>query len=62
MRVTYPGPYQAVTVLATGDVCEAGQSVDVPADVAVALIAQGWTKPTGPTKPKAGKAVPSKED
>lgn len=61
MRVTYPGPHEAVTVLATGDVCDAGKSVDVPADIAASLIAQGWTKPAA-TKPKVAKAAPSKED
>lgn len=43
MKVTYPGPFEAVDVPALGRTVDQGESVTVTADVAAQLIAQGWT-------------------
>ena len=48
MRVIYPGPSAAVTILATGQQAERGKPVDVPAKAGRNLVAQGWEKPSRP--------------
>ena len=60
MRVTYPGPHEAVTILATGQTVARGDTCDVPAPLGRQLIAQGWTKPA-PAK-KAGKKTTTKSE
>jgi len=60
VKLTYPGPHEAVTILATGQTVNRDESVEV-ADPALAaqLVAQGWTAPAA--KPaKATKATTTK--
>lgn len=52
MRVIYPGPSEAVRILATGQVATRGEPVDVPATLGRQLVRQGWEKPADPPKPK----------
>lgn len=59
MKVTYPGPLEAVVLAATDQVVARNQSIEVDALLGADLVAQGWT-PAKPTKP--AKAAPSKED
>lgn len=58
MHVTYPGPHEAVKVLATGQTVKRNESIEVDAVLGDQLVAQGW-KPT--PKPKAAPAS-KKED
>lgn len=59
MKVTYPGPLEAVILAATDQIVERGKSIEVDADLGADLIAQGWT----PAKtPKSASAAQSKED
>lgn len=59
MKVTYPGPLEAVVLAATDQLVARGQSVEVDAVLGADLVAQGWT----PAKtPKAVKAATSEED
>ncbi len=53
MRVTYPGPFDAVEIAATGQIAEQGQPVDVPDDIAVSLVEQGWKTAKKPVKKEA---------
>lgn len=66
MRVTYPGPYEAVMILATGQTVARGDTCDVPAPLGRQLIAQGWTKPAPARKAasatKAAKKNPTKSE
>lgn len=58
MRLTYRGPHEAVTILATGQVAKCGETIDVTDDdVAAQLIHQGWDVPR-PVK-KAAAAAPT---
>lgn len=55
MKLTYNGPHEAVTVLATGQKVARGQAVEIADDtVAASLVEQGWTQPA-PKAPKAAK-------
>jgi hypothetical protein len=59
VKLTYPGPFEAVTILATGQTVKRGESVDVAPEVADRLAEQGWTAPAA--KPaKATKATTTK--
>lgn len=60
MRLIYPGPSAAVTLLATGQTAERGVPIDIPdVDVGLSLVAQGWTPAPKPRKKKAAdKAAP----
>lgn len=51
MELVYPGPFEAVTVNATGQTVKAGEAVKI-ADpgVAASLVEQGWTVPVEPVK------------
>lgn len=58
MKVTYPGPLEAV-VIADGQAVKRNKSIEVDAVLGADLVAQGWT----PAKtPKPPKAVTSEED
>jgi len=49
MKLTYPGPFEGVTVLATGQKAKRGVPVEIDDDaVAASLVEQGWEIP----KPK----------
>lgn len=56
MKLTYPGPHEAITVLATGQKVKRGQTVEIEDAVAERLVEQGWSKPA----PKAAKATTTK--
>lgn len=60
MHVTYPGPHEAVKILATGKTVKRNESIEVDAELGDQLVAQGW-KPTPTTKTKAP-AAGKKED
>lgn len=45
MQVTYPGPYEAVTVPALGRDVAKDETITVAAHVGESLLAQGWTQP-----------------
>jgi len=56
VKLTYCGPHEAVTILATGQTAQRGVAIDVADDdVAAQLIHQGWEIPR-PAK-KAATAV-----
>lgn len=42
MRLTYPGPHEAVDVPALGRRVTQGEQVEVPDDVGANLVEQGW--------------------
>ena len=51
MKITYPGPHEAVNVLATGQKVARGETVEIADAVAERLVEQGWTIPAPkPTK------------
>lgn len=53
MRVRYVGPHKTVEIAATGQTCERGKTVDVPADIGRELVKQAsWKKATPPKKKK----------
>jgi hypothetical protein len=47
MLITYPGPHEGVNVTAIGQKAQRGVPIEVPDDVAVLLIRQGW-QPAAP--------------
>lgn len=55
---------QARAIAATGDVVEAGASVDVPADLAASLCEQVdvWAKPTTKKSKKAASSADTSEE
>jgi hypothetical protein len=52
MKLTYPGPHPVVRLTIGGEQCSCskGGSLDVPAEDADQLMAQGWQKSTPPKK------------
>jgi len=51
VKLTYPGPHEAVTILATGQKAKRGETIEIADDaVAASLVEQGWTTPK-PRKP-----------
>lgn len=51
MRIRYVGPHKTVEIAATGQTCDRGKTVDVPADLARQLCKQAsWKK--APTRKK----------
>lgn len=58
VNLTYPGPHEGVTILATGQKVARGETVEI-ADEAVAtqLLAQGWQPP----KSKKSTTTPAPE-
>jgi hypothetical protein len=52
VKLTYPGPHEAVEVPALGRVVKRDESVEVDSPLAEQLVAQGW-KPE-PTKARKG--------
>ena len=65
MKLTYPGPHEAVTILATGQKVASGETIEIEDEaIAASLAEQGWTTPKPkPSKPttKADEAT-SKEN
>lgn len=56
MKVVYPGPLEAVTVEAIpGCEVKKGETCNVPAPIAKALLAQGWQKPAKKATKKRSK-------
>lgn len=52
MKVKYLGPSPSVILAATGQECFRGEASDVPDEIGVQLVEQGWKE----TKDKAAKA------
>lgn len=48
MKLIYPGPHEAVNVLALGQKVQRGEEVEIPDEIAERLVEQGWESP----KPK----------
>lgn len=61
MNITYPGPHEAVKILATGQTVRRDESIEVDADLGTQLVAQGW-KPTPTPKPKPKASTASKKE
>jgi len=53
VQVTYPGPYEAVTVPALGRDVAKDETITVAAHVGESLLAQGWTQPRKSSKKEA---------
>lgn len=54
MKLTYTGPHEGVTILATGQKVARGQAVEIADEaVAASLVEQGWEAP----KPKTTKTT-----
>lgn len=63
MNLTYPGPADAVNILATGQRAERGKPIDITDKaVAVSLIEQGWTEPKPVKKAAPVAAVKASPD
>jgi hypothetical protein len=58
MKLTYPGPFEGVTVLATGQKAKRGTPIEIPDDIAASLLDQGW-EPVKAPKP-ASKSTTTK--
>lgn len=56
MKLTYPGPLEAVTFPALGITVKRGETIEIPDVIAADLIDQGWKAPKG------RKAATSQED
>lgn len=60
MKLTYPGPHEAITVLATGQKVQRGVPTEIADEgVAAQLVEQGWEipKPKKPTTTQADEAI-----
>jgi hypothetical protein len=54
MKLTYPGPHEGVTILATGQKAQRGVATEIADEaVAASLVEQGWESP----KPKTPKTT-----
>lgn len=62
MRIRYKGPFDAVEIAATGQVVARGQTADVDADTAKALLEQADTWARVSTKKSSKKTTPSKDE